>query len=106
MKIKSYIPVLMLLVFILGTPQSFAQTKEEREASKAAKIAESCSSISGKISSRKAQLEKSISSINTSVTKIEGIVNKRVTSLNEKGVNTSEITANLATFICLHLGHF
>lgn len=98
MKIKSYIPVLILSVFILGTTQSFAQTKEDKEASKVAKIAESCSTISGKISSRKAQLEKSISSINNSITKIEGIVNKRVASLNEKGVNTSEITTNLATF--------
>jgi len=102
---KSYIPLLLLTVFILGTPKSFALTQEEKDsanavkqASKTAKIAESCNTISGKIEQRKLSIQKSISNLNTMVSKVEGIVNKRISALNEKGINTSEISANLATF--------
>lgn len=105
MKRKSLFPLLLLSVFILGMPKSLALTQEEREANQASrqeartsKVAEVCSNISERISTRKGHIEKSITSVNNMVSKVETVVNKRIASLNEKGVDTSELTNNLATF--------
>jgi hypothetical protein len=98
MKKYSYFTVLIISVFILGMPNSLAQTTESKEAAKAAKTAERCTLIEGKINQRKTNIEKSISNLNASVTKIEGIVNKKISELNEKGVDTTQLTNNLSEF--------
>ncbi len=102
MKHKSYVLVLLASVFIssefissgfnIGVPKAHAQAQNTQ------RLEQRCENVSERIANRKTGIEKSITSLNNSSAKVDSVITKRIATLTEKGVDTQQLSANLAEY--------
>ncbi len=97
MKHKSYVLVLLASVFIslefiLSVPKAHAQAQNTQ------RLEQRCENVSERITNRKTGIEKSITSLNNSSAKVDSVITKRIATLTEKGIDTQQLSANLAEY--------